>query len=111
MDNKKLFKKVRTYVNSKGVKVTEYEPTRDIYIDSIDPFTGTVSKQKILMASKHEGITMYRVQDTKNRFKSFLVSDDHSLIVYDSYDDKITLVTPKQLKENPERYYLIQKKN
>lgn len=107
--NKKLFIKKRQYTNKKGVKITEYEPLKDLYIDSINPVTGDVERKKILSASKHENIKMYEIKDKNDRFEPFLLSEDHSVIAYDCVEDKIVLIRPVDLKEMPERYYLIQK--
>ena len=104
---KENFISLERYTKSNGTIVTKYKPTKNIFIDSIDPETGKTDHKKILEYSKHENIEMYKIHDTKNRFEDFWSSYDHSLIIYDNIENKIRKISPRELLENPEEKFLI----
>ena len=104
----KLFIQTEKYTRDDGVVVTKFRPTIDVYIKAIDLNTGKVEYKKILEYSKHENLTMYDIISKTNKFKTFTVSDDHSLIVYDVVTKKLRKISPLTIKDNPSRYYLVQ---
>ena len=111
MEKRYLFRKIRTYTNSKGVKVTEYEPLPDVDIKvlAIDVETGNIAWKKVLLYTKHEGLTMYRIY-IKDEDYEFWVSDDHSLIVCDIETDTLMKATPEEYIQN-KSYRLVKAKS
>lgn len=102
------FELVDSKEKSSGVVVEKFRPKQELFIKAIDPNTGDVESKPISEYSVHKNISMYDICDTKNRFKSFSASDDHSLIVYDEIKEEIIKISPKDLLESPEGKYLIQ---
>ena len=107
----KLFEKIETTTKSNGVVVTKFKPNIEVYIKSINLKTGDVSDKLITEYSKHENIKMYKVHDLKNRFKDFHVSEDHSLIVFESTTQTYKKLSPTIILLNPHIYLLVQSKN
>lgn len=96
-------KVVERYVVKEGMKLC---------ISSISKETGEEKISEIKEFSVHRNINMYLLEDiNKNRFEPFYASGDHSLIIYDSKEDKVKEVSPIELLENNEGKYLIKKKN
>jgi len=89
--------------------ISFYKPTKNLYIDAINTENGYITKKLITDYTEHRNLNLYKISDTKNRFKDFWASDDHSLIVYDSLLDSFYKITPSELKNNPENKYLVQK--
>ena len=104
------FKLISQDEKSNGVIVTKFKPNSDLSITSIDPETGVIEDKKISQYSIHENIDMYKIKDTKDRFEEFWSSYDHSLIVYDKTLDEIRKMSPKELLEDPDNKFLIQKR-
>jgi len=97
-------------VTDKGVHVSKFSLSKDVFIDAISIETGETGKKKITEFSKHENIDLYKIEDTKERFKAFWASSDHSLLVYDEATDAILKITPQELLQSPDGKFLIQKK-
>lgn len=104
-----LTQKYKTKTKNNGTIISKYKILEDIFIKAIDPKTGTVNNKKIIEFSVHENIEMYKIHDTKNRFKDFHSSYDHSLIIYDENEKIIKEVSPKELLKNPKGKYFIKK--
>jgi hypothetical protein len=107
----KLFYKDKEFTNESGHKITVYKPNKDIklYIKAININTGEIEERQILEFTKHENLIMYKIEDKQSnkRFKTFHVSDDHSLIVYDKDNDEIVIKSPIEVINDSDRYYLI----
>lgn len=95
-----------------GVIVRKFKPTRNIKILSINLETGKIEYKPILEFSIHENIKMYKVSHANGLFNTFWVSEDHSMIVYDSRSAEYIIISPKQLIElrEPNRFYLVKGK-
>jgi len=89
--------------------VSHYKPTKELYIDAIDLKDGHQEKKLIQDYTEHRNVSFYRISDSENRFKDFHVSDDHSLIIYDSITDVYEKISPIELLKNPDNKFLIQK--
>jgi hypothetical protein len=106
-----LFTPCSTKHKEGGIIVTKYKPNNDdIKIMAIDTKTGHMDCKKITEYSVHENIDMYKIHDDKERFKDFHASYDHSLIVYDEIEQEIKIITPRELIQNPEGKYILQKR-
>ena len=110
LDKEIKFKEIKKSEKSNGTIITNYKPLEDITIQSIDVNNGEISHRKIVDYSKHENIKMYQVHDPKNRFEDFWTSYDHSLIIYDEIKKEIRKISPRELIEEPNGKFLIQKK-
>ena len=64
--------------------VSHYKPTEILYIDSINLENGETERKLVQDYSEHRNLNMYKISDPQNRFKSFHVSDDHSLVVFNA---------------------------
>ncbi len=98
------------FIYHKSEKNIDYYKPNDIFIieiKAIDPDTGNVAYKRIREFTIHNNLEMYKIQDKKNRFEAFWASQDHSLIVYNEETDKIEKVPPIEIKNNPEKYYLL----
>ena len=95
-----------------GVHVINYtvNPEYEVSIKSINIDTGLVSMKPVIEFSIHENIEMYKIEDKLNRFDTFWASYDHSMVVYDSKEDNIKKISPKVIKLEPERYFLLKHK-
>lgn len=94
-----------------GIKTIKFEPVqKNLKINSIDISSGKVSYKNITELSRHENIDFYKIEDKKNRFKSFWSSYDHSLIIYNEETKNIEKISPIKLIENPKGKYLIKQK-
>ncbi|RLF27439.1 MAG: hypothetical protein DRN14_05420, partial [Thermoplasmata archaeon] len=102
--------KLFIYTHSKGnVDYYKVNPLVEIYVDAIDLETGKIEPKRVLGYTIHRDLDMYKVTDTKNRFKPFWVSEDHSLIAYDNEQNKLLKVSPLDILACPERFSLVQK--
>lgn len=104
-----LTEKYKAKTKDNGTIISKYKILEDIFIKAIDPKTGNVNNKKITEFSVHENIKMYKIHDTKNRFKDFHSSYDHSLIIYDENEKVIKEISPKELLKNPNGKYFIKK--
>ncbi len=82
----------------------------EFFIESINLDTGNVSTEKIESYSIHHNLVMVLIKDTKNRFSPFLVSSDHSLIVYDKIQKKYIKQDPISILQTKNRYCLVKEK-
>jgi len=96
-------------IDKEKENISHYTPNTEIYIDAINIENGERAKKRITDLSEHRNISMYKIIDTKNRFDSFYVSDDHSMIIYDSIDDSYKKISPVELLKKPEGKFLIKK--
>lgn len=110
LKDKEKFIKHKEKTKIDGIKVTQYRPEEELTIQAIDIETGNIENKKILDYSIHENIKMYKIHDKKNRHEDFWSSYDHSLVIFDEFENKILKVTPRELIENPEGKYLMQRK-
>jgi hypothetical protein len=78
-----------------------------IEIEAIDSVNGDIGYKRITEFTIHRNLKMYKIEDTKKRFETFWVSEDHSLIAYDKSNDKIVKVSPLEIRKNPENYFLL----
>ncbi len=112
-ENSNLIYRTNNKIKDNGIEVIEYKIKDDVDIDikvqAIDPNTGNVMKKKITDFSVHKNIDMYKISDKQNRFEEFHASYDHSLIIYDENLKEIRKVSPRELLENREGKYLIQR--
>jgi len=97
-------------INKEKPNISHYNPVKELFIDAIDLQTGHIKRKLIRDYSEHRNLKMYKISDTKNRFKDFWVSDDHSMIVYDSKYDMYQKISPIDLLQNPENKYIIKYK-
>jgi DNA-directed RNA polymerase beta' subunit len=95
-------------LNKEKPDVSHYDATEPLYIKAINTENGDIKKKKITDYSVHRNIKMYKIKDTKNRFKEFWSSEDHSLIIYNSELDIYQKVSPKDLIENPLHKFFVQ---
>lgn len=105
----KLFKEIKKDVKENGVVVTHYEPMAEVTILSMNLDTGKFEEKKVTDFSKHENIKMYKFHDTKERFKDFWLSDNHSAIVKDVQTSLYIKVTPLDITLEPTRFNLIKR--
>lgn len=104
MDNDKLF----VYSHTKGnIDYYNINPDYEIYIPSINIETGEIEEKRITQYTIHKNLTMYRIEDPENRFKTFWVSDDHSMIVIDKRDKNIKKISPVDIIKKPHFFYLV----
>lgn len=87
--------------------VEHYEPIKDITIQSINIDTGYVTWNKITDYSVHYNLEMYSIFDPLDRFETFYVSSDHSMIAWNEKVEEIQKVTPLQAKEDGENLLMI----
>lgn len=87
--------------------ITKFDPVKDVSIKAIDPNTGVSEFKKITEYSKHENLKMFKIEDSKERFKTFWSSEDHSLLVYDENKKIIEKISPVELINNTHGKYLI----
>lgn len=87
--------------------VEHYEPLKDITIQSINIDNGYISWNKITDFSVHYNLEMYNIFDPLDRFESFYVSSDHSMIAWNEIEQVIQKVTPLEAKENGENLMMI----
>jgi hypothetical protein len=94
------------------ILVYDYNILDDIYVKAIDITNGDVDYKKITGWSIHTNVDMYEVSSEEHVLDSsqLLVSSDHSMVAYDNDTDEFVRVSPKILKENPKRYYLVKSK-
>lgn len=104
-ENLFTFKETKNKENE--IIVKKYKPNEPIFIEAISVYNGNVKLKEITEFSIHENIEMYKIEDTKERFKTIWSSSDHSLIVYDEIDDKIKTISPVELINNKQGKYLI----
>lgn len=92
--------------------ITKYNIKEDvkIFIKSINIETGIISDKEIIEFSIHDNLNMYKLKDKNERFESFWVSTDHSLIIYDEKENCIKKISPIELLENPDGKFLIKEK-
>lgn len=112
--NEKLFIKYDEYQKENGVYVVKYKKNpklKDIkiYVDAVDIKTGNIKKKEVVEYSEHRNISMYKVEHKDDLFEVFYVSEDHSLIVFDTVLDRIRKARPLELISNPDRYFLLAK--
>jgi len=86
---KKLFE-----FSHKDGHISHYKPTVNILIEAISE-DGKIEMKPITDFSVHENLTMFKIHDTKNRFKDFWASDDHSLLACKS--GKIYKISPMEV--------------
>lgn len=89
--------------------VSHYRPLKEMYIDAINIENGDQELKLVQDYSEHRNVTFYKISDPENRFKEFHVSDDHSLIIYDSIKDSYEKISPIELIKNPEDKFFVQK--
>lgn len=99
----------RSKTKENGVVINKYRPVEKMSILAINPENGVVEEKNISEYSVHRNIEMYLIHDPNSRFKDFHSSYDHSLIIYDESDQEIKKVSPRELLDNPEGKYFIQK--
>ena len=107
-ENEEYFK--FDYINS-DKNIIHYKPLEELYITAIDLETGNIKKKLITDFSEHKNLELFKIKDPKNRFKEFYVSDDHSLIIYNSKTDSYHKISPSELLKDPSDKYLVQLKN
>lgn len=97
-------------IKDNNIKIKKYDinETVDLQIKSINIETGETEWKQITEYSEHFNLEMYKIEDSKKRFETFWSSSDHSLLVYNSKEDIIEKVTPKELIDRKEeRLYFI----
>jgi DNA-directed RNA polymerase beta' subunit len=107
---KEKFKLITKEEKQSGIIVEKYQPSFEMYIDSINTKIGDIEKKRVTEYSIHNNIEMYKISDKKERFDDFWTSYDHSLIIYDKNKDEIRKISPKELIKNPENKFLIKRK-
>jgi len=100
-----------SYSGNKIISKFKVKPEFKIMTDSINLDTGVSEEKEIIEFSIHEDISMYKIEDSKTRFETFWASSDHSLIVYDSIDQKIKKISPLDLLSNPNNKFIIKQKD
>ncbi len=111
-----IFKLVSTKVDKKNKKVNTliYKPIEDaeVYIKTID-YNGNVKEQKITEYYIHFGLSGYKItyKEESNYYKvnlkenkTFIVSNDHSILVYNNKKQKIEKATPKKILRDIDNY-------
>jgi hypothetical protein len=102
----RMRKKLFEYSHKKG-NVTHYKPIVEVKIEAISE-DGEIALKPITDFSVHENLRMYKISNPK--FKTFWVSEDHSLLVYNTIDKKVIKKSPIELLiEVSKNFYFIQK--
>lgn len=100
---KPLFKLLKTEGD-----ITYYSPETDVYVISFDLNSNTFIRKRVLSYTVHKNVDMVRITDSKKRFKPFSVSNEESIIVYDTHELRSKKINPYEAKWEQERYKLIQ---
>jgi len=82
-----------------------------VYIKSIDKQTGTIiDKTEVIEYTVHKNVDIYEITGEykgKNLFtEPLLVSNDHSVLVYDLETDSIKTLKPSQIHESKNYYFI-----
>lgn len=96
-------------VKENGIVIKKFRPKERLSTYSINPSNGSIEIKDIEEFSIHENIEMYKINDSKSRFKDFHVSYDHSLIIFDEDLGKIKKCSPREIIQNPKGKFLIRK--
>lgn len=100
------------YREEDNVIVTNYHVLDDVYVKAIDVFTGEVDYKLVTHWSVHQDVKMYDIQSNVCELDDDVLSvtEDHSIVAYDVEEEKFVRVTPLDLKNDPEKYYLVKSK-
>ncbi|MGC9079936.1 MAG: hypothetical protein ACP5G1_04320, partial [Nanopusillaceae archaeon] len=114
-----LFKLVNTKVDKKRKKINTliYKPisNAEVYIKTIDN-AGNVKEQKVTEFYIHFGLSGFKItyNEEANFYKvnlrenkSFIVSNDHSILVYNMRKNKIEKATPKKILRDINNFYFL----
>jgi len=92
-----MSKKLFTFDHERnGIK--HYKPSIEISIEAISE-DGAIDMKPISDFTVHENLEMYRIESPDGEFKTFWVSEDHSLLVYDTITKKVKKIKPLDFKE------------
>jgi len=99
-----------------GVHVKIYKLLEDVFIPAISQETGDVEYKKVTHWSTHENLNMYSFARRPRNgcidsIKDTWISNDHSCIVYNKEGMYLERKTPSEIKEEPEKYFMIKKKS
>lgn len=94
-----------------GVIVKNYKVLNDVYVDAIDNNTGDITKKKITNWSEHSNVKMYKISRKAklsciSDIPDLWVSDNHSMVVYDSENQILKRDTPQNIS-NLKKSFLI----
>jgi len=87
--------------------VDTYLPVKDVFIQAINIETNETDWKKITKYTKHTDLNMYSIFDPLERFETFHVSDDHSMIVMDHLNEKLIKISPLDVMNDPMYYSLV----
>jgi hypothetical protein len=112
-DFNKLFNCELVYekVNENGKIIKNFIVIDNIYCLAINEF-GDIDYKKITHWSIHENLNFFSLNRRKSNsligdIKELWISDNHSIVAIDSDTGIVGKINPEELKDNPERYFLI----
>ena len=109
-DKRKVFTRVKS--RKKNIDVYKVNDKYfDVFIESIDMNTGIIKECKITHYTVHKNLEAYELFVEHIMSEPILISNDHSLIVYDLSTDKLIRIPPCQLKSKSTYYLLFNKKD
>lgn len=102
----KLFAFKKRKAKKNGVIVEEYQPLKEIYVDSIDMNNGKIQRKKVTLFTVHKNVEVYLLKFGDNK-DNFFGTKDHGYIVY--HDGLLKKVNLDELLQNKDKYYFIKK--
>ncbi|MEM3860823.1 MAG: hypothetical protein QW478_15750 [Candidatus Micrarchaeaceae archaeon] len=94
-----------SYSDEKG---DYYTPKQSIYISCFNPEDETIYDAKVIQFLIQHNLKMYRFFDFKYRFRTFYLSEDHKLLVYDTLNQTKVRLAVSDLLKDKSRYNLLQ---
>lgn len=104
----------KSYTRDDGVKITKYHVLDEVYIKAIDKDCN-IGMKKITEWSIHDNLELFTVQ-LKNRvanshqFEPIIMSEKHSLVVFDRNTKQIIKICISDLQKEPSRFFLVKDK-
>ncbi|MCK9439421.1 MAG: hypothetical protein WC188_04690 [Candidatus Caldatribacteriota bacterium] len=97
---------------SDGTSFKNYKVLDEIYTKAINIETGSIDLKQITHWSIHENLNMYKIERKKNsgyihNIKNLYISDNHSLVVFDRFNENILKLSPLEIIKDLNRYFLI----
>lgn len=105
---RQFFKYSKSKQRDDGVVVHYYEPTTDLFVDSLNIRTFETAKKKVTMLTVHENVVLYRIYSKADLWEPFLGTADHGYIVFDSIEKTTKRVNVFDLEKNKKKYLFVQ---
>jgi hypothetical protein len=95
-----------------NIMIKKFKVDEEVYVNAIDKNTGEITKKKVTEFSIHDNIKMYKVARKKrvnsiSSIHDLWVSEDHSMVVYDSQTSEIKNISPKDILSDTKNKFLI----